>query len=151
VFEVHNQHQTAAYNVVPAQVRLCRLLDQRSTPADLKPGDQMYLDASSQHSQSHQVPYKLANRWMGPYVVLDVSRPSVHLDLPTELDKISLWVNVCQLKFFEQHDAEFTDLETLCVPSVAVMEHSVTRFTVFGGTNHTASCLRGVSGPVERL
>jgi hypothetical protein len=29
----------------------------------------------------------------------------------TELGKISPWVNVSRLKFFEQRDAEFTDLE----------------------------------------
>jgi hypothetical protein len=33
------------------------------------------------------------------------------LDLPQELVKISPWVNVRRLKFFEQCDAEFTDLE----------------------------------------
>jgi hypothetical protein len=40
------------------------------------------------------VPYKLANRWMG------LNRPIVRLDLPPELGKISLWVNVRRLKFF---------------------------------------------------
>jgi hypothetical protein len=33
------------------------------------------------------------------------------LDLPPELGKISPWVNVRRLKFFEQRDADFTDLE----------------------------------------
>jgi hypothetical protein len=109
--EVHNRHQAAADNVAAAQLRLGRLLDQRATPADVKPGDQLYLDASPQHSPPHQVPYKLANRWMGPYAALDVRGPSVRLDLPPELGKISPWVNVRRLKFFEQRDAEFTDLE----------------------------------------
>jgi hypothetical protein len=108
---VHNRQQAAADNVAAAQVRLGRLLDQRATVTDVKPGDQMYLDASPQHSPPHQVPYKLANRWMGPYAALDVRGPSVRLNLPPELGKISPWVNVRRLKFFEQRDAEFTDLE----------------------------------------
>ena len=69
----------------------------------------MYLDASPQHSPPHQVPYKLASRWMGPYRVLEVRGPVVHLELPPELGKISPWVNVRRLKFFEQRDAEFSD------------------------------------------
>jgi hypothetical protein len=71
----------------------------------------MYLDASPQHSPPHQVPYKLANQWMGQYVSLDVRCPSVSLDLQLEMGKISPWVNVRRLKFFEQCDADFTDLE----------------------------------------
>jgi hypothetical protein len=47
----------------------------------------------------------------GPYVALDIRGPSVRLDLPPELGKISPWVNVRRLKFFEQRDADFTDLE----------------------------------------
>jgi len=108
---VHNRHRAAADNVAAAQVRLGRLLDQRATPAEVKPGDQMYLDASPQHSPPHQVPYKLANRWMGPFVAKEVRGPSVRLDLPPELGKISPWVNVRRLKFFEQRDADFTDLQ----------------------------------------
>ena len=42
---------------------------------------------------------------------MDVRGPSVRLNLPPELGKISPWVNVRRLKFFEQRDAEFTDLE----------------------------------------
>jgi hypothetical protein len=91
-------------------------LDQRATPAEVKPGDQMYLDASPQHSPPHQVPYKLANRWMGPFVALEVRGPSVHLALPPELGKISPWVNVRRLKFFEQRDADFTDFQGPVTP-----------------------------------
>jgi hypothetical protein len=58
---VHNRHQAAADNVAAAQVRLGGLLDQQAKPAEVKPGDQMYLDASPQHSPPYQVPYKLAN------------------------------------------------------------------------------------------
>ena len=113
---VHNRHRAAADNVAAAQVRLGRLLDQRATPAEVKPGDQMYLDASPQHSPPHQVPYKLANRWMGPFVALEVRGPSVHLALPPELGKISPWVNVRRLKFFEQRDADFTDFQGPVTP-----------------------------------
>ena len=35
----------------------------------------------------------------------------MRLDLPPELGKISPWVNVRRLKFFEQRDADFTDLQ----------------------------------------
>ena len=76
----------------------------------------MYLDASPQHSPPHQVPYKLASRWMGPYRVLEVRGPVVHLELPPELGKISPWVNVRRLKFFEQRDAEFSDFEAPVTP-----------------------------------
>ena len=113
---VHNRHRAVADNVAAAQVRLGRLLDQRATPAEVKPGDQMYLDASPQHSPPHQVPYKLANRWMGPVVALEVRGPSVHLALPPELGKISPWVNVRRLKFFEQRDADFTDFQGPVTP-----------------------------------
>ena len=47
---------------------------------------------------------------MGLFVAKEVRGPSVRLDLPPELDKISPWVNVRSLKFFEQRDADFTDL-----------------------------------------
>jgi hypothetical protein len=76
----------------------------------------MYLDASPQHSPAHQVLYKLANQWMGPFVALEVRGPSVHLDLPPELGKISPWVNVRRLKFFEQLDADFTDFQGPVTP-----------------------------------
>jgi hypothetical protein len=79
--------RAAADNVAAAQVRLGRLVDQRATPAEVKPGDQMYLDASPQHSPPHQVPYKLANRWMGPFVAKEVRWPSVRLDLPPDDDR----------------------------------------------------------------
>jgi hypothetical protein len=102
--------------VAAAQVRLGRLLEQRAMPAEVKPGDQMYLEASPQHSPPHQVPYKLANRWMGPCVVLDVQGPVVRLDLPSELSKISPWMNVRRLKFLEQRAADFTDLEAPVKP-----------------------------------
>jgi hypothetical protein len=76
----------------------------------------MYLDASPQHSPTHQVPYKLASWWMGPYRALEVRGPVVHLELPPELGKISPWVNVSHLKFFEQCDAEFSDFEEPVTP-----------------------------------
>ena len=115
---VHNRHRAAADNVAAAQVRLGRIMDRRARPAEVKPGDQMYLDASPQHSPPHQVPYKLASRWMGPFVALEVKGPVVRLDLPPELGKISPWVNVRRLKFFEQRDADFSDFDAPAVPVV---------------------------------
>lgn len=102
---VYNRHQAASDNVAAAQVQPGRLLDQRATPAEVKPGGQMYLDTSPQHSPPHQVAYKLASRWMRPYVVLNVRGPVMRLDLSLELGKISPWVNVRCLKFFKQRNA----------------------------------------------
>jgi hypothetical protein len=48
---------------------------------------------------------------LSPCLAFHVRGPSVRLDLPPELNKIFPWVNVRRLKFFEQRDAEFTDLE----------------------------------------
>ena len=76
----------------------------------------MYLDASPQHSPPHQVPYKFASRWMGPFAALEVRGPVVRLDLPPELGKISPWVHVRRLKFFEQRDADFSDFDAPAVP-----------------------------------
>ena len=113
---VHNRHRAAADNVAAAQVRLGRMMAQRAKPAEVKPGDQMYLEASPQHSPPHQVPYKLASRWMGPFAALEVRGPVVRLDLPPELGKISPWVHVRRLKFFEQRDADFSDFDAPTVP-----------------------------------
>ena len=81
---------------------------------------------------------------MGQFVALEVRGPSVCLDLPTELGKISPWVNVRRLKFFEQRDADFTDFQG-----------PVTR--VRGNSSHLGTSPpgpvagQGVSGPVEGL
>ena len=55
---------------------------------------------------------------MGPFVALEVKGPVVRLDLPPELGKISPWVNVRRLKFFEQRDADFSDFDAPAVPVV---------------------------------
>ena len=60
-FVVRNGHRAAA----AAQVRLGRIMEQCVNSSEVKPGDQMYLYDSPQHSPPHQVPYKLASRWMG--------------------------------------------------------------------------------------
>ena len=106
---VHNRHQAAADHVAAAQVRLGRMLDRRALPASVSVGDWMYLEASPDHSPPHQVPYKLAGRWMGPFEALEVKGPNVRLDVPPELGKITPWVHVRRLKFFEQRDADFRD------------------------------------------
>ena len=70
------------------------MMEQRARPAEVKPGDQMYLEASPQHSPPHQVPYRIASRWMGLFAALEMRVPVVRLDLPPELGKIFPWVNV---------------------------------------------------------
>jgi len=47
---------------------------------------------------------------------LEVRGPVVRLDLPSELGKISPWVHVRRLKFFEQRDADFSDFDAPAVP-----------------------------------
>ena len=85
-------------------------MDQRAKPFYVKPGDQMYLDVSSQHSPTCAVQ---AGQWMhGTVRSVDIPGPSVHLDLQPALGKISPWVNARCLKLFEQRDADFTDLES---------------------------------------
>jgi hypothetical protein len=106
---VQNRQQAAADQVAAAQVRLGRILARRSRPAAVAVGDWLYLDAKPDHSPPHQVPFKLANRWMGPFEAKEVKGAVVRLDLPAELGKYSPWVNVRRLKMFEQRDAEFSD------------------------------------------
>ena len=53
---------------------------------------------------------------MGPFAALEVKGPVVRVDLPPELGKISPWVHVRRLKFFEQHDAYFSDYDAPAVP-----------------------------------
>ena len=109
VIQVRNRHQAAADHVAAAQVRLARRLDARGRPADIRVGHQMYLNAKPEHSPAHQIPFKLADRWMGPYRVLEVQGAAVRLDLPPELGKVSPWINPRRLKFFHPRDAHFTD------------------------------------------
>ena len=109
VIQVRNRHQAAADHVAAAQVRLARRLDARGRPADIRVGHQMYLNAKPEHSPAHQIPFKLADRWMGPYRVLEVKGAAVRLDLPPELGKVSPWINPRRLKFFHPRDAHFTD------------------------------------------
>jgi hypothetical protein len=63
----------------------------------------MYLDGKHVPSQ---VPLKFAARWFGPFKVLAARGPVVQLDLPATLGKMSPWVNVRRLKFFEERDAD---------------------------------------------
>ena len=63
----------------------------------------MYLDGNHVPSQ---VPLKFAARWFGPFRVLAARVPVVQLDLPATLGKMSPWVNVRRLKFFEERDAD---------------------------------------------
>lgn len=102
---IANRHRAAADHAAAAQVRIGHLLAKRSSPAEVKVGDLMWLDGAH---VPHQVSYKLANRWFGPYPVLAVhpGGATVKLDLPDTLGKTSDVVNLRRLKFFEQRDAD---------------------------------------------
>jgi hypothetical protein len=63
----------------------------------------MYLDGKH---VPRQVPLKFVSRWFGPFRMLAVRGPVVHLDLPDTLGKMSPWVNVRRLKFFEERDVD---------------------------------------------
>ncbi len=86
-----------------AQPRLGVQLDARSRPVEVKVSDYMYLDGKH---VPNQVSLKFAARWFGSFKVI-VSRGSVvQLDLPATLGKMSSWVNVLHLNFFEERDVD---------------------------------------------
>jgi predicted NUDIX family NTP pyrophosphohydrolase len=97
---IHNRFRTAADNVAVAQARIGVQLDACSRPAEVKVGDYMYLDGK------HVQPLKFAVRWFGPFKVLAARGPVVQVDLPPTLGKMSPWVNVRRLKFFEECDVD---------------------------------------------
>ena len=66
----------------------------------------------------HQVPWKLAPRWFGPYRVREVKGAACTLDLPDTLGKTSDKVNVRRLKFFEERDAQFGDYQGPVQPTL---------------------------------
>ena len=59
-------------------------------------------------AQIRQIPFKLANKWIGPYTVLSVLGVAVRLDLPVELGHASNMVNMRRLKLFEARDVPFS-------------------------------------------
>jgi hypothetical protein len=83
---VQARFQAVADHAAAAQVCLGHLLEKRRTPADVAVGDIVWLVGAH---VPHQIQYKLANRWFGPYVVLDVMGGSVRLDLPDSRGKTS--------------------------------------------------------------
>ncbi len=90
-------------NVTAAQGRIGVQLDARSHPVEVKVGDYMYLDGNH---VPNQVSLKFVARWFGPFKVLATRGPVVQLDLSSTLGKMSPWVNVRHLKFFEERDAD---------------------------------------------
>jgi hypothetical protein len=52
------------------------------------------------------VSLKFTSRWFGSFRVIQARGPVVQLDLPATLGKMSPWVNVRRLKFFEECDAD---------------------------------------------
>jgi hypothetical protein len=100
---IQNRFRTAVDNVTDAQARIGIQLDDPAHPAEVKVGDYMYLDGKHVRNQ---VPLKFASRWFGPFRVLAARGPVVQLDFPATLGKMSPWVNVRRLKFFEECDAD---------------------------------------------
>ena len=78
--QVANRHRAVADQVVAAQVHVGLLLAQRTVQADIAICDRMWLDGAH---EPHQIPFKLANKWFGPYAVLEVfpGGATVRLDL----------------------------------------------------------------------
>ncbi len=103
VLLIQNRFRAAAVNVATAQARIGIQLDARARPAEVKVGDYMYLDGKH---VPNQWPLKFASRWFGPFRVLAARGPVVQLDLLATLGKMSPWVNVRRLKFFEERDAD---------------------------------------------
>jgi len=111
--QVASRHFAAADSMAAGQVRLCRLLQSRSTLAVVKVGDQVWLD--SIHVKV-AVPYKLTAQWFGPFVVLEAKGAQETLDLPATFGKAYRRVNIRRLKFFEALDAQFGTADQLPRP-----------------------------------
>ena len=110
-----NRLRAAADHNLAAQVRLGITLAARSVPAEVKVGDMVWMDGAH---VPHQVPWKLAPRWFGPYRVREVKGAACTLDLPETLGKTSDKVNVRRLKFFEERDADFGDCQGPVQPTL---------------------------------
>jgi hypothetical protein len=106
---IRNRFQAAADHSAAAQVRLGAMLDLRSRAADVKVGDEVWLDGAHNTVAGTQLPSKLAARWYGPYTVLEVRGGAVKLRLPAELGNMSDVVNVRRLRFAESRDVAFAD------------------------------------------
>jgi hypothetical protein len=98
---MQNRLKEAADQMAVAQVRVGLLFVRRVTPALVRVGDRMWLDGAH---VSHQLPYKLACNWFGPYEVLEVRGHTVRLNLPVSLGKTSDIISLHHLKFYEQRD-----------------------------------------------
>ena len=101
---MENRLKAAAAHMAAAQVRVGSLLANRATPTLVQVGDRMWLDGVH---VAHQLPYKLACKWSGPYEVLGVRGHTVRLNLPASLGKTSDIISLHRLKFYEQRDACF--------------------------------------------
>jgi hypothetical protein len=113
--DFQNRLRAAADHNLAAQVRLGITLAARSVPAEVKVGDMVWMDGAH---VPHQVPWKLAPRWFGPYRVREVKGAACTLDLPETLGKTSDKVNVRRLKFFEERDAAFGDYQGPVQPTL---------------------------------
>ena len=102
---VQNHFRASGDNVSDAQARIGIPFDVLDRPSDVKVGDYMYLDGKH---VPIQVPLKFSSRWFGSFRVLVMRGPVVQLDLPDTLGKMSPWVNVRCLKFFEECHEDLT-------------------------------------------
>ena len=107
--KVQNRLRAAGDQAAAAQVRIGRILDRRSRAADVKVGDWVWLDGAHNSVAGTQMPAKLAERWYGPYPVLEVRGAAVRLQLPAELGDMSDMVNIRRLRFAETRDVAFAD------------------------------------------
>jgi len=69
----------AADHIFVAQIRLGTILEGRRMESEVKVGDLVWLDGVH---VPHQVPWKFAPSWFGPYKVLQGKWAVCRLDLP---------------------------------------------------------------------
>jgi hypothetical protein len=128
---VANRLRAAADQMTAAQARVGLLLADRAMPALVRVGDRMWLDGAH---VPHQLPFKLANRWFGPYEVLAVRGNTVRLNLPDSLGKTSDIINLHRLKFYEQRDACFGEEDGPVMPlldPLGVYRYEISRILLF--------------------
>lgn len=132
--QIQNRLRSAADQSAAAAVRLGRLLASRSTPAEVKVGDLVWVDGGPKVSQTAS---KLAPRHFGPFPVREVlGGGAVRLDFSAapHLSQHSDVRNVRALKFFEPRDEAFCDGDEEVAPIVG--RDGALRWEVAGFEGH---------------
>ena len=93
--------ESAANASKEAQQKLLAVLQKRTRPARLMPGDLVWM--SSDHV-ALAVPYKLTPRWLGPFKVITVTGNNVRLALPATLGRRSPVVAMDRLRLYHPRD-----------------------------------------------